>query len=112
MASGTKPFSTFKCISPSVLRVLDKHGFEHATPVQEAVIPLFCSNKDVAVDAATGSGKTLAFVVPIVERLLKLQAAPGLLEVRRNCSRSAPVTTHRGGAAAAPPSVPVQPLFS
>ena len=47
------------------------------------MIPLFCSNKDVAVDAATGSGKTLAFIVPIVERLLKLPSAPGLLEVSR-----------------------------
>jgi len=40
--------------------------------VQEATIPLFASNKDVAVDAQTGSGKTLAFVVPVVEKLRRL----------------------------------------
>lgn len=88
MAAGTKLFAEFDCISPSVLNVLQEHGFEHATPVQEAVIPLFCSNKDVAVDAATGSGKTLAFVVPIVERLIKLGKPPSLSEVRHRCTRN------------------------
>ena len=42
------------------------------TKVQSAVLPLFLSNKDVCVKACTGSGKTLAFIVPIVERLLKI----------------------------------------
>lgn len=42
------------------------------TPVQASVIPLFCGNKDVVVEAVTGSGKTLAFLVPIIERILKL----------------------------------------
>lgn len=40
---------------------------------QEATIPLFCGNKDVAVDACTGSGKTLAFLLPVVERLRRLE---------------------------------------
>lgn len=40
--------------------------------MQEATIPLFCGNKDVAVDACTGSGKTLAFLLPVVERLRRL----------------------------------------
>ena len=47
--------------------------------MQEAAIPLFCGNKDVAVDACTGSGKTLAFVLPVVERLRRLDQA-----LRRN----------------------------
>lgn len=93
MAAGTKAFADLECISPSVLTLLDQHGFQHATPVQEAVIPLFCSNKDVAVDAATGSGKTLAFIIPIVERLLKLQDAPGLLEVQRDAQLAPLMTT-------------------
>lgn len=45
------------------------------TPVQASVIPLFCGNKDVVVEAVTGSGKTLAFLVPIIERILKLDEA-------------------------------------
>ncbi|TGZ64266.1 hypothetical protein CRM22_006471 [Opisthorchis felineus] len=36
---------------------------------QKAVIPLFLSSKDVAVEAVTGSGKTLAFLIPVLEIL-------------------------------------------
>ncbi|KAF5752595.1 DEAD-box ATP-dependent RNA helicase 18 [Tripterygium wilfordii] len=54
-------------LSEPVLNALTEAGFEYCTPVQAATIPLLCSFKDVAVDAATGSGKTLAFVVPLVE---------------------------------------------
>lgn len=61
-------------LSPELLRVLDSAGFKQPTPVQEATIPLFCGNKDVAVDACTGSGKTLAFVLPVVEKLRRLDA--------------------------------------
>lgn len=46
--------------------------FENVTKVQAAVLPLFLSNKDVCVKACTGSGKTLAFVVPLIERLLRI----------------------------------------
>lgn len=56
-------------LSEPVLEALATSGFEFCTPVQAATIPLLCSYKDVAVDAATGSGKTLAFIVPLVEIL-------------------------------------------
>ncbi|KAK4277794.1 hypothetical protein QN277_015735 [Acacia crassicarpa] len=65
-------------LSEPVLEALSESGFEFCTPVQAATIPLLCSFKDVAVDAATGSGKTLAFVVPLVEIL------------RRSCSNPKP----------------------
>lgn len=48
-------------------------GFERMTPVQTSTIPLFMGSKDVVVEAVTGSGKTLAFLVPVVERLLRLE---------------------------------------
>ncbi|KAI8457608.1 P-loop containing nucleoside triphosphate hydrolase protein [Phakopsora pachyrhizi] len=47
-------------------------GFDQMTPVQASTIPLFMQNKDVVVQAVTGSGKTLSFVIPIIEKLLKL----------------------------------------
>lgn len=47
-------------------------GYEHMTPVQAAVIPLFSGNKDVVVEAVTGSGKTVAFLIPVIERILRL----------------------------------------
>jgi ATP-dependent RNA helicase DDX55/SPB4 len=49
-------------------------GFTKTTPVQAAAIPLFMGNKDVVVEAVTGSGKTLSFLIPVVERLLRLDA--------------------------------------
>ncbi|XP_057980666.1 DEAD-box ATP-dependent RNA helicase 18 [Malania oleifera] len=62
-------------LSEPVLNALSQGGFEFCTPVQAATIPLLCSFKDVAVDAATGSGKTLAFVVPLVE-ILRRSSSP------------------------------------
>ncbi|KAI8008193.1 DEAD-box ATP-dependent RNA helicase 18 [Camellia lanceoleosa] len=63
-------------LSEPVLQALTDSGFEFCTPVQAATIPLICSFKDVAVDAATGSGKTLAFVVPLVELLRRTSSPP------------------------------------
>ena len=63
-------------LSEPVLEALTQAGFEFCTPVQAATIPLLCSYKDVAVDAATGSGKTLAFVVPLVEILHSNKTPP------------------------------------
>ncbi|KAL4450591.1 hypothetical protein ABPG77_000947 [Micractinium sp. CCAP 211/92] len=61
-------------LSGGLLRALEQAGFAEPTPVQAATIPLFCGNKDVAVDACTGSGKTLAFVLPVLERMRRLEA--------------------------------------
>lgn len=63
-------------LSQPVLDALALGGFEFCTPVQAATIPLLCSYKDVAVDAATGSGKTLAFVIPLVEILRRSPHPP------------------------------------
>ncbi|KAM1162532.1 hypothetical protein ACFX13_001585 [Malus domestica] len=68
-------------LSEPVLEALSQGGFEFCTPVQAATIPLLCSFKDVAVDAATGSGKTLAFVVPMVEILRRVSTTPKPQEV-------------------------------
>ncbi|GLT78900.1 hypothetical protein SLA2020_504180 [Shorea laevis] len=63
-------------LSQPVLDALAEASFAFCTPVQAATIPLLCSFKDVAVDAATGSGKTLAFVVPLVEILRRACSSP------------------------------------
>ncbi|KAF5652668.1 ATP-dependent rRNA helicase SPB4 [Fusarium sp. NRRL 25303] len=47
-------------------------GFSQMTPVQAATLPHFLGNKDVVVEAVTGSGKTLAFLIPLVQKLLRL----------------------------------------
>ncbi|KAF2193765.1 DEAD-domain-containing protein [Zopfia rhizophila CBS 207.26] len=61
-------------LSEWILNAISFMGFTKTTPVQEAAIPLFMGNKDVVVEAVTGSGKTLAFLIPVVERLLRLEA--------------------------------------
>ena len=73
-AVSSASFSDLGCLSGGTISCLTALGFTHATPVQEATLPLFCGNKDVAVEACTGSGKTLAFVVPVVERLRRLSS--------------------------------------
>lgn len=43
--AGTKRFDQLPQLSPETLDVLHALGFTSCTPVQDAVIPLFCGNK-------------------------------------------------------------------
>ena len=71
--SSGKGAHTVEKLDPRVTAVVNsRFGFSEVTKVQNAVIPLFLSNKDVCVKACTGSGKTLAFVVPLISKLLKI----------------------------------------
>ncbi|KAL6707732.1 ATP-dependent rRNA helicase spb4 [Coniothyrium glycines] len=78
MAPQTKLDRSFSALTPAlsewIIDAVDSMGFLKTTPVQHAAIPLFMKNSDVVVEAVTGSGKTLAFLIPIVERLLRLDA--------------------------------------
>ncbi|KAK0647746.1 ATP-dependent rRNA helicase spb4 [Lasiodiplodia hormozganensis] len=60
-------------LSEWILDAVSSMGFERMTPVQASAIPLFMGYKDVVVEAVTGSGKTLSFLIPVVERLLRLE---------------------------------------
>ncbi len=62
-----KLFSEFG-LSEGVLKAIDKLGFEQATPIQAASIPILMSGKDVVGQSQTGSGKTAAFAVPAIEK--------------------------------------------
>ncbi|CAM1509078.1 Fc.00g028170.m01.CDS01 [Cosmosporella sp. VM-42] len=55
-----------------ILDAVSTMGFAQMTPVQAATVPHFLGNKDVVVEAVTGSGKTLAFLIPLVQKLLRL----------------------------------------
>ena len=68
---SAREWSNLKLSNETVDFVSKTLQFARASPVQAAVIPLFLSNKDVAVEACTGSGKTLAFLIPIVELILR-----------------------------------------
>ncbi|KAL4921948.1 P-loop containing nucleoside triphosphate hydrolase protein [Aspergillus aurantiobrunneus] len=60
-------------LSEWVLDAVSSMGFTRMTPVQASAIPLFMAHKDVVVEAVTGSGKTLSFLIPVVEKLLRLE---------------------------------------
>lgn len=60
-------------LSPWLLDATASMNFSRMTPVQASTIPLFMGHKDVVVEAVTGSGKTLAFLIPVIERLLRLE---------------------------------------
>ncbi|RLQ21985.1 DEAD/DEAH box helicase [Seongchinamella sediminis] len=49
---------------------LDDLGFDTPTEVQQQVIPVALSGRDLRVSAETGSGKTLAYLLPGVQRIL------------------------------------------
>ncbi|KAL8435521.1 hypothetical protein ACSSS7_002448 [Eimeria intestinalis] len=58
-----------------LLRVLiDVLQLEHPTHVQAQVVPLALEGRDLVVEGRTGSGKTLAYVLPLLQRLLRLHA--------------------------------------
>lgn len=59
-------------IEPWVKNAMITLGFTSMTPVQASTIPLLSQHKDVVVEAVTGSGKTLAYVIPVLEKVIKL----------------------------------------
>ncbi|MGP4039906.1 DEAD/DEAH box helicase [Gracilibacillus sp. D59] len=56
-------------ISASIMKALEKMGFEEATPIQAQTIPLGLEGKDVIGQAQTGTGKTAAFGIPMIEKI-------------------------------------------
>jgi ATP-dependent RNA helicase DeaD len=63
---STKLFSEIG-LSPEILKAIDKLGFEQASPIQSAAIPVLLTGKDIVGQSMTGSGKTAAFAIPAIE---------------------------------------------
>jgi ATP-dependent RNA helicase DeaD len=64
----TKPFTDLG-LSADLLKAIDRLGFEQASPIQAAAIPLLLSGRDVVGQSQTGSGKTAAFAAPAIEKV-------------------------------------------
>jgi ATP-dependent RNA helicase DeaD len=62
-------------LSPEILKAVAKLGFEEASPIQTAVIPVALTGRDVVGQSSTGSGKTAAFAIPVIERVDPQQKA-------------------------------------
>ena len=63
-----RPFTELG-LSPEILKAVDKMGFEEASPIQTAVIPVILSGRDAIGQSSTGSGKTAAFGIPAIEKI-------------------------------------------
>ncbi|MBT6770622.1 MAG: DEAD/DEAH box helicase [Opitutales bacterium] len=56
-------------LSDSVMKVLEKIGYETPSPIQAAIIPHVLEGKDVIGQAQTGTGKTAAFALPLLSTI-------------------------------------------
>lgn len=64
----TVPFSQMN-LSDEVMRAIEDMGFEEATHIQAASIPLILQGKDIIGQSQTGTGKTAAFSIPAIEQI-------------------------------------------
>ncbi|HKY63736.1 MAG TPA: DEAD/DEAH box helicase [bacterium] len=78
-------------LSEPLLDSLEKAGYRHPSPIQEAAIPVALADNDLIGIAQTGTGKTLAFVLPLLE---KLQGIPGTQAVILCPTREIALQTH------------------
>ena len=60
------PFSRLG-LMPEIERALAQHRYAEPTPVQQEVIPLVLSGRDVMARSQTGSGKSASFVLPLLQ---------------------------------------------
>ncbi len=63
-----KPFNELG-LSPDILQAVAKMGFEEASPIQSAAIPILMEGSDLVGQSHTGSGKTAAFGIPAIEKI-------------------------------------------
>ena len=74
-------FESFE-ISKPLLKALSVMGLRHPTPIQQAAIPVALMGRDICGGAETGSGKTAAFLVPVIERLLRVPKRSTTMRIR------------------------------
>jgi ATP-dependent RNA helicase DDX54/DBP10 len=73
-------------LSEPVYHGIVRMGFRNPTPVQRKALPVILTGSDACVMARTGSGKTIAFLVPLLERLLKLKANASVQQQQQQSS--------------------------
>ena len=63
-----RPFSELG-LSAAALKAVEKLGYEEASPIQTASIPILLTGRDLVGQSQTGSGKTAAFVLPALDQI-------------------------------------------
>jgi len=56
-------------LDEKILQALKDKGYEVATPIQKALIPVMFTRCDIMAGAQTGTGKTAGFTLPILQEL-------------------------------------------
>ena len=56
-------------LNESIIKALEKKGYDNPTPIQKAAIPELLIGRDFLGQAQTGTGKTAAFALPIIDKL-------------------------------------------
>ncbi|MDX2080592.1 MAG: DEAD/DEAH box helicase [Terrimicrobiaceae bacterium] len=62
-----KPSFASLGLPPEILKAVEALGFEEASPIQAAAIPILLEGHDVVGQSQTGSGKTAAFAIPAIQ---------------------------------------------
>jgi ATP-dependent RNA helicase DeaD len=66
-------------LAPEILKAVERMGFEEASPIQSAAIPVLLEGADVVGQSQTGSGKTAAFGIPAIQLVDASIRAPQVL---------------------------------
>jgi len=66
-------------LKDEILKGIADLGFDDAFPIQEAVIPVLLSGRDVVGQAHTGSGKTAAFALSMLQEIQPKNGIQGLI---------------------------------
>ena len=69
-------------LAETLLRALDREGYETPTSIQAQAIPFLQQGRDLLGIAQTGTGKTAAFALPILNRLLADRRRPAPFTAR------------------------------
>jgi superfamily II DNA/RNA helicase len=64
-----KEFKMLNSLKPFLQEAWEKSGFQQATSVQEAAVPMILDGKDLIAESPTGTGKTLAYLLPLLNKI-------------------------------------------
>ena len=65
--------TVFGKLDLSLQKAIADEGYKSPTPVQEQSIPGLLSGRDIVACAQTGTGKTAAFMLPVLQRLIRVR---------------------------------------
>ena len=66
-------------LSKTLLKALNKTGYETPSPIQQQCIPYLLEGCDIIGQAQTGTGKTAAFALPLLDKINIAENCPQLL---------------------------------